>query len=197
MIGEALADLATEGRTALPVDFPRAPGGTHESLAQERRIKRKILGAPQAALIRFPRGFGDICRAETEAALAALRLKAALTPVVTLTANAVEVRGAGFVDLLGLTLRLATAREILWPVHEAKVGSTKALAKALAEAEWDLLLGAGHRRSACGSSRPPAACSTKERSAAPSPKRSRRSASAPAAPRTPSTCSTCASCTTA
>jgi 23S rRNA G2445 N2-methylase RlmL len=110
---------------------------------QERRIKRKILGVPQTALIRFPKGLGDVCFAETQAALAAERLKAAFEPKVALTASAVEVSGAGLGDLVALALGLTTAREILWQVQIGKAETATQLAARLKGVDWDLYLPAG------------------------------------------------------
>jgi len=110
---------------------------------QIRRIKRRILGAKHAAVIRFPKGYGDICETETRWALANIEVKSAFAPEVTLTDNGVALTGVGFRDLLTLPLALTTAREILWVVGEGKAASRHALAEQLAAIDWDLLVAPG------------------------------------------------------
>jgi len=110
---------------------------------QIRRIKRRILGAKHAAIIRFPKGYGDICAAETKRALANTEVKAASAPEITLTDPGVELTGIGFRDLLALPLALTTAREILWVIGGGKAASRHALVEQLAAIDWDLLVAPG------------------------------------------------------
>ncbi len=101
--------------------------------ATERRIKKKILGTPQEALVRFPKGFGDVCLAECQA----------FFPAAMLEENAVKLSGIAFRDLLTLAISSRTSREILWQLVDATAKSAKQLKERLESVEWDLLVQPG------------------------------------------------------
>lgn len=103
----------------------------------ERRIKRQIHGRPQRALARFPKGLGEVCRAEIAALLEAPMFPDRDKATVTLTSAAVEIDGIGFRELLALPLRVTTARELLWEIADVKADGPNRLKERLAEVPWD------------------------------------------------------------
>lgn len=101
--------------------------------ALEKRVKRHVLGTPQNALIRFPKGFGDVCFAEVRQAF----------PGAKLEANAIRLEGVEFRELATAALMLATAREILWEVGKGKAETVKQVKARVAEVAWDLIFPKG------------------------------------------------------
>lgn len=115
-----------------------------EDKSQDRRIKKLILGRPQQALVRFPKGLADVAEAEIRAALSAPLFAEKQSPEIVAEANAIHLKGIAFRELAGLALRLTTAREILWTIDEHKNVSGKAkLAKIFEGITWDLYLPQG------------------------------------------------------
>ncbi len=101
--------------------------------ALEKRIKRHVLGTPQNALIRFPKGFGDVCLDEVQEHF----------PAAGLEDNAIRLTGIDFRELTALALQLTTAREILWEVGKGKAETVKQVKARVADVAWDLIFPAG------------------------------------------------------
>lgn len=104
-------------------------------MSDEKRIKRLVHGRPHRLLVRFARGFGDICREEIEALLATPVEAAKFPTKVTGEANAVVVEEISYRGALELAWRSLTAREILLEIERVpKITNRSMLDKALAEA---------------------------------------------------------------
>lgn len=97
--------------------------------ALEKRIKKHVHGKPQQALVRFPKGFGDVCLAEVQRDV----------PTATLEENAIRLDDVDFRVLIGLALKLTTAREILWEVGRGKAETIKQVKARVAEVPFDLI----------------------------------------------------------
>lgn len=107
---------------------------------EERWIKRHVHGAPQSAVIRCARGLAEVCADEVHAVIGDALHKAKFVAEVTAGDGGVAVENADFRQLLELTLRLTTAKDIVWTFYEAKADGVPALKKKLAEAPWNAVL---------------------------------------------------------
>lgn len=107
----------------------------------ERRIKKQIHGQKHTAIVRFPKGLGEICFKEVSAALAMPLFREGGT--AQLTEAAVVLNDIGFRELAALALRLTTAREIVWIIAEKKVTSKTEVRDLLDKIDWDLYLPGG------------------------------------------------------
>lgn len=112
--------------------------------AFERRLKKQVHGRPQRALVRFPKGLGEIALAETEALLARPLFPGPERPRVLLEPNAVRIDAIAFRELAALALRATTAREILWEIGVGKRVSAKSkLTQTTNEVPWEFYLAPG------------------------------------------------------
>lgn len=107
----------------------------------ERRIKKQVHGPRHSALVRFPKGLGELCAEEVRAALATPLFKEGGRSA--LQDAAVEIEDIGFRELAALALRLTTAREILWKLAEKKTTSKTEVRALLERIPWDLYLPPG------------------------------------------------------
>lgn len=105
----------------------------------EKRVKRRILGRPQRALLRFPHGLGEVCLHETRVCLDSPVFPASFSPVLSLKENAVHIEGIGYRELLALALRVTTARDLLWILDEGRADSVSQLKSKLTRIPWDFL----------------------------------------------------------
>jgi putative N6-adenine-specific DNA methylase len=97
--------------------------------ALEKRIKRHILGTPQEAVIRFPKGFGDVCLTEVKEFVERAELED----------NGIRLTEVAYRDLATLPLMLTTAREILWTVGKGKAETIKQIKARVEEVAFDLI----------------------------------------------------------
>lgn len=87
-----------------------------------------------------PIGLADVCAAEAREIAARFLHRQDGMPEVRVEEGGVFLGGVDFRNLLQLGYEMKTARDLLWIVHRRRTGSKGALAGALDEVEWDLLL---------------------------------------------------------
>ena len=114
-----------------------------EMSALQKRIKRHILGRPHKARLRFPHGLGSICLEEASLYLSSSVFPSDTPPTISLKDNCVEIVNIGYRELLALTMRMTTARDVLWIVEEGAADSPAKLKKKLAQVSWDFVLSPG------------------------------------------------------
>lgn len=118
-----------------------------------KRMKRQILGHLHQAVLRFPHGLGKVCFKEVQDCLSSPVFPSKESPILSLKDNCVEISNINYRELLALTMRMTTAKDILWIIAEGRADSLQKLRKKLAQLPWDFYVCKGERWSIRANSR--------------------------------------------
>jgi 23S rRNA G2445 N2-methylase RlmL len=94
-----------------------------------------------------------VCFEEAQACLSSPIFPAKERPTLSLKDNCVEIANINYRELLALTMRMTTARDILWIIAEGRADSLQKLKKKLAQVPWDFYVSRGERWSVRANSR--------------------------------------------
>lgn len=114
-------------------------------MALDKKIKKAIYAKPHDLMVEPPPGFLNLCKGEVEEVFSSLVQKYKFTPKFTESKDYVSISDVDFRLFYELSLRLLTARDILWVLSTKHVGSIKELIKALAKVDYSLIIPKGSK----------------------------------------------------